>query len=213
MMSRVKLKICGVKSVDEARLLRDSGVDLVGLNFIAVSRRYISLDTARDIMAELAGSNVQTVALFADHPLAEVNTFADSLKVDYVQLHGDETADYAKDVQAKVIKAIAFKSGQTPEDLIEFINNFPADYFVLDRPRQGQGDVVNAEQAAEIIAARPNKIFLAGGLTADNLTEILVQTNPYGIDIAGGVRDAMDRLEISKVNDCLQIIRTLTGNA
>jgi phosphoribosylanthranilate isomerase len=163
-------------------------------------------------MAELAGSNIQTVALFADHPLAEVNTFAESLKVDYVQLHGDETADYAKDVQAEVIKAIAFKPGQTPEDLIEFINNFPADYFVLDRPRQGQGDVVNAEQAAEIIAARPNKIFLAGGLAADNLTEILVQTNPYGIDIAGGVRDAMDRLDITKVNSCLQIIRTLTGD-
>src|SRR5665213_2799109 len=109
-MNRVKLKICGVKSVEEARLLRDAGVDLVGLNFIPVSTRYISLDTAQAIMTELAGSRIQTVALFADHPLVEVNNYATSLKVDYVQLHGDETADYAKDVQVEVIKAISFKS-------------------------------------------------------------------------------------------------------
>jgi|GEM_PF-1293036 len=212
-MSAVKLKICGVKSIAEAKLLRESGVALVGLNFIPSSTRYISLETARAIMAELEGSGSKVTALFAGRPLAEVNDCAGQLKVDYVQLHGNEPAEYAEGVKTKVIRAIAVEPGQSAAELIEFINGFPADYFVLDRPRQGQGELVDAELAAEVIAAEPDKIFLAGGLSPDNLAVRLAQTNPYGIDIAGGVRDDSDNLDIAKVKRCVEIIASLAAPA
>ncbi len=208
-MSAAKLKICGVKSVAEAKLLRASGVDLVGLNFIAASSRCVSLETAEAIMAELAGSSLQVAALFAGRPLGEVNEYAGRLKVDYVQLHGNEAADYARGVDSEVIRAIAVLPGQAAADIIEFVNNFPAAYFVLDRPRQGQGELVDAELAAEVIAAEPGRLFLAGGLSPDNLAVRLAQTNPYGIDIAGGVRDGNDDLDITKVERCLEIIDSL----
>ena len=210
-MSAVKLKICGVKSVTEAKLLLDCGIDLIGLNFIPSSSRYISFETAQAIIAELEGSGVQITALFAGRPLEEVNDYGGRLKVHYVQLHGNEPAEYAKGINAKVIRAIGVESGRSAAELIEFINGFPADYFVLDRPRQGQGELIDAELAAEIIAAEPDKIFLAGGLSPDNLAVRLAQTNPYGIDIAGGVRDDDDGLDIAKVKRCVQIIRQLTS--
>ena len=208
-MSSVKLKICGVKSVTEARLLRDCGIYLIGLNFIPSSSRCVSFETAQAIIAGLEGSSVQIVALFAGRPLEEVNDYAGRLKVDYVQLHGNEPAEYAKHIHAKVIRAIGVEPGQSAAELIEFINGFPADYFVLDRPRQGQGELIDAELAAEVIAAEPDKIFLAGGLSPDNLAVRLAQTNPYGIDIAGGVRDDNDALDIAEVSRCLEILSRL----
>lgn len=211
-MNAVKLKICGVKSIDEARSLRNCGVDIIGLNFISSSSRYISIETARDIIAELEGSGIQTAALFAGRPLKQVNDYAARLKVDYVQLHGNEPAEYAQGVRSKLIRAIAVKPDQSSTELIEFINGFPADYFVLDRPRQGQGELVDAVLAAEVITAKPGKIFLAGGLAPENLAVRLAQTNPYGIDIAGGVRDDKDMLDIAKVRRCVEIIHRLTND-
>ena len=208
-MSTIKLKICGVKSVDEARQLRESGVDLVGLNFIPGSSRFISLEAADEIMAELKSSSIQTVALFAGRPLDEVDDYASRLDVDYIQLHGNEPAEYAKGVNATVIRAIAVDSNQTAQELIKFMQGFPADYFMLDRQRQGQGSIVDLELAAEVISALPDKIFLAGGLNADNLVEVLARVRPYGIDIASGVRDANDGLDIIKVRQCQEILRGL----
>lgn len=203
----MKLKICGVKSVDEARQLRQAGVDLVGLNFIRTSSRCISLKQAETIMAELVGSDIQTAALFAGHFKSQVNDYADRLKVDYVQLHGDEPASYAKGLNCKVIRAVGVNSQQTADELIQLIKNYPADRFVLDRERQGQGAIIDPKLAARVVSALPGRIFLAGGLSPDNLADVLSKVQPYGIDIAGGVRGANDDLDISKVRRCLDTIR------
>lgn len=206
-MTAPKLKICGVKSAGEARLLRGSGVDLAGLNFIPNSSRFISLKQAEAILAELKPSKVQTVALFAGRSLDEINDYAGRLKIDYVQLHGGEPPDYARNINAPVIRAIAVHPGQSAADLVKFISQYPADYFVLDRHRQGQGEPIDTKLASQIIAAEPGKIFLAGGLTPDNLPVVLSKVYPYGIDIAGGVRTGSDDLDITKVNRCLKIVR------
>jgi phosphoribosylanthranilate isomerase len=203
----MKLKICGVRSPAEAKALRGLNVDYAGINFIPSSSRYIaSLEAAEPILNEFKNSGVETVGLFAGRPAAEVNEYAQRLKLDYVQLHGNEPADYAKAVEASVIRAIAVNPSQPVAELLEFINQFPADYFVLDRQKQGQGDLVSSELANQIITANLGRIFLAGGLNPDNLAGVISQTQPYGIDIAGGVRDSNDNLDISKAETCLQII-------
>lgn len=201
-----KLKICGVKSLDEAKELIDCGVDLAGLNFVPTSTRFISLGTAREIMVELKSAGIQTVALFAIRPLEEVNDYVAQLGVDYVQLHGNEPADYARAVNAKVIRAVGVGPGQAAAEIIKFMKDYPADYFVLDRLKQGQGDLIDAELAAEVVSALPDRIFLAGGLTPDNLADVLAKVRPYGIDIAGGARDAHDDLDVAKVRGCQEIV-------
>jgi phosphoribosylanthranilate isomerase len=202
-MSSIKLKICGVRSVAEARQLRDLQVDYAGINFIPSSSRYISsVEAAKPILDEFKNSGTKTVGLFAGRPAEEVNDYAHRLDLDYVQLHGNEPAEYAQQIQIPVMRAIAV----APDDLIKFIDTYPADYFVLDRHIQGQGDLVDIEVAKQVISARRGKIFLAGGLTPHNLADILAQVQPYGIDIAGGVRTPGNDLDSAKVARCRQLM-------
>ena len=208
-MSDVRLKVCGVKSSAEATQLVSAGIDIVGLNFVEISSRFISIETAEDIQNTLKGSGIQSVALFAGRPLADVNEYIRRLSIDYVQLHGNEPADYARGVNAPVIRAIPVEPDNTPSQLLEFIDSFPAAYFVLDRHQQGQGSLVDIGLAKQIIMAKPDKIFLAGGLSSENLQDVLSEIRPYGIDIASGVRDEQDNLDISKVMQCLKIIHNL----
>ena len=197
-----KLKICGVKTPEEARALKDAGVEYVGLNFVPISPRRISLEQAHAIMAELKDSGTKTVALFQDQPVDMVSEYARELNVDYVQLHGDESPEYARSVAKHVIKAIAVNPEATAEEIIIYIKDYPAEYFVLDRHKQGKGDIVDLELAKRVIEAFPDKIYLAGGLNPDNLAEVLSKVHPYGIDISSGVRTD-DTIDISKVKRCL----------
>jgi phosphoribosylanthranilate isomerase len=201
----MKLKICGVKTPQEANALRDIGVEYVGLNFVPSSSRCISLEQAQDIMAALKGSGIHVVALFQDQPIEMVSEYVRELDVDYVQLHGDEPPEYARSVPKPVIKAIAVKPSYTPDSIIQSLNNYPADYFVLDRAQQGKGDLVDAGLAATIVKEYPGKIYLAGGLTPDNLPRILQQVHPYGIDISAGVRTGHN-IDMAKTKACQKMI-------
>ncbi|HVA10741.1 MAG TPA: phosphoribosylanthranilate isomerase [Candidatus Dormibacteraeota bacterium] len=210
-MKTIQLKICGVRSAGEAKQLNELKVGYIGLNFIPTSSRCISLDMAESIMNELSHGDSKTVGLFAGHPAEVVINYAQRLGMDYVQLHGNEPADYALKLKTPVIRAIAVDPDSSAYDLIRFIDSYPAEFFVLDRPMQGQGDIVNMKLASKIISARPDKIFLAGGLTPSNLNKVLssLQTYPYGIDIAGGVRTSSNDLDTNKVSSCLGILNTV----
>jgi phosphoribosylanthranilate isomerase len=201
----MKLKICGVKTVEEAEGLKATNVEYIGLNFVPTSSRCISLETAQEILAVLRNSTIQSIALFQNQPLDMVEEYVRQLNVDYVQLHGDEPAEYARSLQAPVMRAIAVDPTMSANELINFIKNYPADYFVLDRTKQGQGDIVDIGLAKQIMAALPDRICLAGGLNPDNLTSILTKVQPYAIDISSGVRTG-DSIDMAKVNDCLKII-------
>jgi phosphoribosylanthranilate isomerase len=205
-MNNVKLKICGVKTISETQQLKDSGIDYIGLNFVPSSSRCLTLDQAQAIVDVLKDSAIQTVALFANQPIGIVNAYAIQLGVDYIQLHGDEAADYARGIEVPVIRAIAVDPASSAGSLIDLINNYPADYFVLDRRQQGQGDTVDLNLVNQIIAAQPTKICLAGGLNPDNLTVVLAHVHPYAIDISSGVRSG-DVIDMAKVRRCLEIIR------
>ena len=135
----MKLKICGVKTPEEAKALKEAGVEYIGLNFVPSSTRCISLEQAKEVMAALKHSGIHVVALFQDQPIELVSEYVRELDVDYVQLHGDESPEYARSVPKPVIKAIAVKPSATPDAIIKLLNNYPADYFVLDRAQQGKG--------------------------------------------------------------------------
>lgn len=204
-MAEIKLKICGIKTIDEAEALKDSRISYIGLNFVPTSPRCITLETAKEIRAVFQASGIETVALFQNQPLDMVEEYARELDVDYVQLHGDESPEYARSLRKSVIKAISVDPAASAAYLIDRIKDYPADYFVLDRHEQGRGDIVGTGIAGKVVEYAPNKICLAGGLTPDNLTDILSKVQPYAIDISSGVRTG-DKIDIDKVNACLNII-------
>lgn len=207
----MKLKVCGIKTTEEAEALKQTGVDYIGLNFVPSSSRCISLETAQAILSVFKGSNVKTIALFQNQPLDMVEEYARQLGVDYVQLHGDEPAEYARSLQVPVMRAIAVDPDENAGKVIGFIKTYPADYFVLDRAKQGQGDPVDTVLASEIVTVAPDKICLAGGINPDNLAGIVSQVRPYVIDISSGVRTG-DAIDMEKVSNCLQLIRLMPAS-
>lgn len=201
----MKLKICGVKTPEEAEALKKTNVDYIGLNFVPSSPRCISLETAQSLMAVFHGSPIKMIALFQDQPLEMVDEYARRLDVAYIQLHGDESAEYARSLPKPVIRAIPIVPDAKASDIMAYIKDYPADLFVLDRASQGQGTPVDLRLAGEVIRAFPDRICLAGGLTPDTLQNTVSHVRPYAIDISSGVRTG-ENIDSGKVAQCLHII-------
>ncbi len=201
----MKLKICGVQTVQDAQRLAAMGVDYVGLNFVPSSRRLISLETAVTIAAALKTTNTKTVALFQDQPIELVQRYAQTLRPDFIQLHGHEDAAYIRHLDRPVIRTVHVAHDDTAGAVLAQLQRTPAHFYLLDRAQRATGAPIAAALARHIVTAYPQKIFLAGGLSPRNLEAILQTARPYATDIAGGVRtDAV--IDFEKVTRVLEIM-------
>lgn len=172
---RVRVKICGIRTVEAAIVACDSGADFLGFNFVPGSKRKISREKAKEISAFVKGK-IALVGVFQNQTIEEVGSIAKEVGLDFVQLHGQEDNPYIEKIQLPVIKS--FTLHDNPE-------NIQARYVMLDRVIQGQGDMVDLEKAAKI--AQKFSLFLAGGLTTENVAEVVFKVKPYTVDVAGGI--------------------------
>lgn len=182
----VKVKICGIRSTKAARAAIESGADFLGFNFVPSSKRYIDPILALEIINSIRGQ-IKIVGIFQDAKIAEVNKIVSDLKLDFVQLHGKENNEYINKVGMPVIKSI------TENDQPDKIK---ADYFLLDRPNRGEGEMVDLEKASKLTTNLP--IFIAGGLTPDNVASVVSQIRPFAVDVAGGI-ETNGRQDLEKI--------------
>lgn len=171
----VKVKICGIRSIEAAKAAIEAGADFLGFNFVPSSKRCIEPILALEIINSIIGQ-IKTVGIFQDAKITEVNKIASDLKLDFVQLHGNENNEYINKVGIPVIKFIT-EDNQS--------NKIKADYFLLDRFNRGEGEMVDLEKASKLAANLP--IFIAGGLTIDNVASVVSQISPFAVDVAGGI--------------------------
>lgn len=171
----VKVKICGIRNLEVAQAAVDAGADFLGFNFVPSSKRYIHPKDALNIIKLIRGKT-KIVGVFQNADINEVNQIASKLNLDLVQLHGTEDNEYINRVCVPVIKSI------TVYDQPEMTK---AEYFLLDRPSRGKGEMVNFEKANQLAANFP--IFYAGGLTPSNVSLVIRQVNPFAVDVAGGI--------------------------
>ena len=188
-MGLVKLKVCGITSLEDARAAIDCGAEFLGFNFYRKSPRYISPEDARTIIEQLP-SGVITVGIFVNE--AQPQDVLEILKVSGVQLaqlHGDEDAAYCLEVGAeRVIKAL-----RVGEDFdVQKILNYPAWAILLDAFDKnlygGTGKTANWDVAHE--AAKLTRLFLAGGLSPENIAEAIQAVEPFAVDVNSGVESA-----------------------
>lgn len=171
----VKVKICGIRSLEAAQTAVNAGADFLGFNFVPSSKRYINPILALEIVNSIRGQ-IRTVGIFQDSKIAKVNKIASDLKLDFVQLHGNENNEYINKVEIPVIKSI------TENDQPDKIQ---ADYFLLDRSKRGEGEMVDLEKASKLTTNLP--IFIAGGLTPENVASVVSKISPYAVDVASGI--------------------------
>lgn len=174
------VKICGVRTEATARAARDA--DLVGLNFVSWSRRCISTDQACALLRWIAEE--QTVAVFADQPLDEMQHILRQVPAAWVQLHGQEPPAVADALRRehKLIRSIAWGAPPLPNATSS------ADLFLLDHRAPGAGVPLPWNKLAADAVPRP--FLLAGGLNASNVAEAIATVQPDGVDTASGAEES-----------------------
>ncbi|HKQ73480.1 MAG TPA: phosphoribosylanthranilate isomerase [Blastocatellia bacterium] len=194
----VKLKVCGVTSLEDARAAIDCGAEYLGFNFYPKSPRYIAPPSARAIIERLP-EDVIGVGVFVNE--ASPDDVAEILRVSgtrLAQLHGDESPAYCASVGAeRVIKA--FRVGDDFD--ARCVLDYPASAILLDAfdPKLygGTGRTANWSIARE--AAKLTKVFLAGGLSPENIIEAIRSVEPFAVDVNSGVESAPGRKDASKL--------------
>ncbi len=184
----IKVKICGIRSIEAAKTAVEAGADFLGFNFVPSSKRYIDPILALEIINSIR-SQIKTVGIFQNVKITEVNKIASDLKLDYVQLHGNENNEYIDKVGIPVIKSIS--ENDQPDKI-------KADYLLLDRVKRGEGELVDFDKAAKL--ALDYSIFYAGGLNPGNVTEVIKRIKPFAVDVAGeieanGIQD-IDKIKL-----------------
>lgn len=184
----IKVKICGITSLEDAQTAIEAGADALGFVFCSASPRTISPQQAAEIIRRLPPF-VQTVGLFVDEELETVNAIADRCGLDIVQLHGDETPDYCQAVRRRVIKAFRVKD----ITILGSLEQYQISGYLLDAwsatALGGTGKTFNWEIAAEAVRTG-RSIVLAGGLTPENVAESVKIVRPYAVDVSSGVESA-----------------------
>lgn len=202
-MKNVRVKICGITSVYDARMVSSFPIHAIGLNFVKRSKRKISIKTAREILDKLPPL-VEPVLIFENEKISEVVYISDVLSIKTVQLHGQEAVSYCYDLKRfnknlKIIKALPTKEASAVQ-----LNAYKrvCDCFLLDSYSKnnemgGTGKTSDWNIAQEIVSKSRLPIILAGGLNPDNINSAIKRVKPFGIDLNSGVESRIGKKDKS----------------
>lgn len=200
----VKVKVCGLTNLKDARAAARCSADFLGFVF-ADSPRRLSLKDAKAFWADLP-PGVPRVGVFKDQSSKDVARVIEALPFGYLQFHGRETPAVCRSFGLPVIKAVSAKH---PRDLkvLELYNGV-AEYFLVDLPKNaGRKDVLPAEIARAALKLK-KPVFLAGGLTPENVGDLLAEAHPFAVDVARGVEKSPGRKDPEKVRRFIENVRS-----
>ena len=184
----MNVKVCGIRRLDDALVAVDSGAWALGFIFHRASPRCINPEDAARIIERLPGE-VLTVGVFVDYPIDELNDVVRQAGLGAAQLHGAESPEYAREVEASTIIK-AFRVGE--EFDVARLEPYQDCSFLLDTYRPGQaggtGETFDWEIAQRVGEKAP--VILAGGLGPDNVREAIRVARPQAVDVSSGVESA-----------------------
>ena len=203
----VQIKICGITNLADAQAAVEAGADVLGFNFYRRSPRFITPETAHKIIEQLP-SSVLTVGVFVNEvEPAQVARMAERAEVAAVQLHGEESPDYCAALSAQtVIKALRVGASFTPEQATRYRTHAILLDAYSPRAHGGTGrsfDWSIAQRTRELVA----RLFLAGGLTAENVGAAIAAVRPFAVDVCSGVEAAPGRKDLNKLRAFIAAVR------
>ena len=194
----VKIKICGITNLEDAILAAELGADALGFIFYAQSPRKVDAETACSIIAQLPPF-VAAVGVFVDETAAVVQELAARAGLDWVQLHGQESPDYCRNLGHKVIKGFRIQDEGSLSRLADYRG--AAQALLLDTYKKGQvggtGETFDWHLARK--AKRYGPIILAGGLTSENVAQAIATAGPAAVDTASGTEAAPGKKDPAKL--------------
>jgi phosphoribosylanthranilate isomerase len=193
----VKVKICGITNLPDGMAAAEAGADALGFVFYDQSPRHISVEAASALSSQLPPF-VMRVGVFVNAPEDLVVRAIRECGLNLLQFHGDEPPDYCLQFGLMSMKAFRVQDAAS----LQAVLNYHTDAWLLDAysPSKlgGTGETFNWDLAREAQAwGRP--IFLAGGLTPENVAEAVRRAHPYGVDVSGGLEAAPGKKDHAKV--------------
>jgi len=200
-----RVKICGITSVADGLAAAEAGADMIGLMFYEQSPRHITLATAVEIARALPPF-VLKVGVFVDPAEAFVLRAIAECGLNLLQFHGDESSGFCTQFGVISLKALRIRDA----DSLKQLENYQTDAFLLDaHSKQGLGGTGEKFNWDLAIAAEKfgKPIFLAGGLTPENVADAVRQMHPFAVDVSSGVESAPGKKDAAKVRAFIQAVR------
>ncbi len=192
----VRVKICGITSIDDALLAVEAGADALGFVFHEKSPRAVSPEQAATIIDRLPPF-VAAAGVFVDAEREFVNHIAERCRLDIVQLHGEETPDYCTRMTRRVVKAFRVKDMESLAPMGEYrVAGYLLDAY---SPVAFGGTGLTFNWEAVKVAEQFGPIIMAGGLTPDNVRQAVERVSPYGVDVSSGVEAFPGKKDPDKV--------------
>jgi len=204
----VKVKICGITNLDDALASMDMGADLLGFNFYPKSPRYIHREKAAELISKLPGF-IDIAGVFVNHSAAYIRQTTDMCRLDWVQLHGDETPEFCQSLasqHAKTMKAIRVRDDRD----IDRAEHYFTDAVLLDAFDPGKYGGTGTAFDWNIIGHIGKRVFLAGGINPDNAADA-IGLGVYGIDVCSGIESEPGKKDHDKMKKLFENIRHLRG--
>jgi len=209
---RIRVKFCGITSVEDRDDAIKSGADAIGLVFFKDSPRFVALEKAMEIVEDMPPF-VSVTGIFVNEDMEFIEECIERLGLNAVQLHGDEDVKYCLKFSAlkfikgvKLIKAIRVRDRES----LAVIEDCPADAILLDAYRKDMygGTGKGFDRSLAIIAKEYGKnLIISGGLSPDNVYEIIKEIRPYGVDVSSGIESSPGRKNLELMEEFIEEVR------
>ena len=181
----MKVKICGIRMEEIAKVAEENGADFLGFIFYPKSHRYIAPEKVKEIIKKR--KKAKTVGVFVNENVEKVKDIATYCKLDYIQLHGTENDSYAMSLDFPVIKAYRWRDNFSYQEA----NSYPCEIVLLDSFQKGMaggtGKRFAWHEAEKEIAKLEKPLLLAGGIDSKNVQEAYEILKPFGVDVSGSL--------------------------
>ncbi len=216
-----RVKICGLTEVRHIEAAARAGADFIGLVF-APSRRQVPVEKASQLAEAARGvrPSLSVVGVFVNSTADEVNRIADHCRLDWVQLSGDETWQYCKQIERPIIKAIHVSTtGATSDITTEISMGYQLLLYqklvcLLDSKRGdtygGTGQTFDWTLAREVVAKFP--VIIAGGLNPANVMRLVSKVHPWGVDVSSGV-ETKGKKDAAKITSFIETVKKVETHA
>ena len=211
----IKTKICGITNVSDAEMILPFRPNFFGFILYKESPRYIPPDRARDIIDRIH-SRVRAVGVFVNETAENVLHYARICRFDFVQLHGNESSEdieFLKEEGVRVIRAFRLKDKSTLEEA----KNCPTKFILFDAFKKGQyggtGEVIDIKLLDLLKNDKElnkKKIFISGGLHADNVGQVISHITPFVVDASSKLESAPGVKNAQKAWAFIEKVRELS---